>query len=65
MNNPTYQEQIESHRRSIAVLSEKANRLESAYGRKAALYDRATIAACESCIRACMRRIRRYEEGKV
>ncbi len=51
------QQQIDDHRKSISELSKRADLMDVCGMRKSAAHWRAAIAACESCIRACERRI--------
>jgi hypothetical protein len=56
-NKPTPQQQIEYHRTTIAELHERVRVFEVCGLRKSAAHWRGVIASCESCIRACERRI--------
>jgi len=54
---PTLQEQIAEHRKAIADFTERASLCDTCGFRKSAAHWRAEIAAIQSCIRACERRM--------
>jgi hypothetical protein len=62
---PSLQEQIANHRETVANLSKRAGVCDAVGLRNSAAHWRSMIAAAESCIRACERRMADDAERRV